>query len=74
MLFLEVISIYKGDIDVKKILSAVVAVVITVGIAVIYYKIELSDEAKYKKCLEAQGISNTIAKVVGDEPTNACNE
>ncbi|MBI0581212.1 hypothetical protein IEC97_28265 [Neobacillus cucumis] len=58
----------------KKILSAVVAVVITVGIAGIYYKIELSDEAKYKKCLEAQGISNTIAKVVGDEPTNACNE
>ncbi|SES45306.1 hypothetical protein [Psychrobacillus sp. OK032] len=58
----------------KKILSAVVAVVIIVGVVGIYYKIELSDEAEYKKCLEAQGISNTIAKVVGDEPTNACNE
>ncbi|MEH7239503.1 hypothetical protein [Bacillus sp. JJ1562] len=58
----------------KKILSAVVAVVIIVGIAGIFYKIELSDEADYKKCLKAQGISNTIAKVVGDEPTNACNE
>lgn len=71
MLFMEVISTYKGDIDVKKILSAVVAVVIIVGIVGI---IELSNEAEYKKCLEAQGISNTIAKVVGDEPTNACNE
>ena len=74
MLFMEVISTYKGDIDVKKILSAVVAVVIIVGIVGIYYKNELSDEAKYEKCLQAQGISNTIAKVVGDEPTNACNE
>ncbi|WP_156431135.1 hypothetical protein [Bacillus sp. FJAT-29814] len=55
----------------KKILSAVVAVVIIVGIVGI---MKLSKEAEYKKCLEAQGISNTIAKVVGDEPTNACNE
>ncbi|MCG7344848.1 hypothetical protein MHZ92_11940 [Sporosarcina sp. ACRSL] len=61
----------------KKILSAVVAVVIIVGIVGIggmYYKNQLSEEAKYKKCLQAQGISNSIAKVVGDEPTNACNE
>ena len=58
----------------KKILLAVVTAVIIVGIVGIYYKVELSDEAKYKKCLEAQGISNTIGKVLGDEPTNACNE
>ncbi|WP_158582940.1 hypothetical protein [Lysinibacillus yapensis] len=55
----------------KKILLAAITLVIIVGI---YYKIELSDEAEYKKCLEAQGISNAIAKVLGDEPTNACNE
>ncbi|WP_342598925.1 hypothetical protein MHB48_15980 [Psychrobacillus sp. FSL H8-0483] len=55
----------------KKILLAVVSVVIIIAI---YLKIELSDEEAYKMCLGAQGISNTIAKVLGDEPSNACNE
>ncbi|ALC85259.1 hypothetical protein AM499_05080 [Bacillus sp. FJAT-22090] len=55
----------------KKILLAVVTVVIIIAI---YLKIELSDEAEYKMCLGVQGISNTIAKVLGDEPSNACNE
>ena len=58
----------------KNTLLAVLTFVILVGIVGIYYKNELSEEAEYKKCLEAQGISNTIAKVLGDEPTNACNE
>jgi len=34
----------------------------------------LSDEKEYKMCLETQKISNTFAKVIGDEPTNVCNE
>lgn len=34
----------------------------------------VSDELEYKMCLGAQGITNTIAGVFGDEPTIACNE
>lgn len=55
----------------KKILFAVVSVIIIVSIVLNFV---ISDESEYKMCLGAQGISNTIAKVFGDEPTNACNE
>jgi len=55
----------------KKILSVVASVVI---IVIIVLKFGISDESEYKMCLGAQDISNTIAKVLGDEPTNACNE
>ncbi|MFJ7825711.1 hypothetical protein [Psychrobacillus sp. NPDC096623] len=58
----------------KKLLTVVTGVIVVALALGIYLKIELSDEAEYKGCLGAQGISNTIAKVVGDEPTNACNE
>ncbi len=53
----------------KKVLI-VVAMLIAVTIVLEFW---VSDESEYKMCLGAQGISNTIAKVVGDRPTNACN-
>ncbi|MDM5233440.1 hypothetical protein [Lysinibacillus pakistanensis] len=48
------------------------ALIIIIGSAVLHYGV--SDELEYKMCLGAQGISNTLADVFGDEPTNACNE
>jgi hypothetical protein len=55
----------------KKVLMGVVSIVI---IVIIVLKFGISDQSEYKMCLGAQGISNTIAKVLVDEPTNACNE
>ncbi|MDP1420347.1 hypothetical protein Q8G35_18650 [Peribacillus simplex] len=55
----------------KNILFAVASFVIIVSIVLNF---GISDESEYKMCLGAQGISNTIAKVFGDETTNACNE
>lgn len=48
------------------------ALIIVLGSAVLHYGI--SDELEYKMCLGAQGVSNTLADVFDDEPTNACNE
>ncbi|MGE8203627.1 hypothetical protein ACQKP0_03610 [Heyndrickxia sp. NPDC080065] len=55
----------------KRILFAVASVVIIASI-VLHYGIP--DKLEYKMCLGAQGISNTFAKIFGDEPTNACNK
>lgn len=55
----------------KKLLFAG-ATIIIIGSAVLHFGV--SDELEYKLCLGAQGVSNTLANVFGDEPTNACNE